>query len=476
MPSPNRLPFDLDSSTAVPSTPFERVDAPAVATPVEGGSSMDTHFNASLDKALLILRHKETVSRDERGERGSATPMSWSSSTATLGARSSYRDVSPPQAADKTPDDMARAADRSPSTDDATTKTLKGTTKQESAATAAAVVDKDVSAECQVRARIPYPGGHFYLHLYHTDEDDKEHLAIVFGDDIRSETLEQARVGESDMDRKTRGASTGALRRMVGQEIAHRNDTQVEAMEEEEEEEEEHPMGFFEPDQADLFAAPRVSIVEAPLVRVHSECFTGETVSSVRCDCGYQLAEAMREIQREGRGVIVYLRQEGRGIGLLEKLKAYNLQDMGHDTVDANLLLNHPADARTYGAARAILADLGVSRLRLLTNNADKIRQLCDGDTRLGASRLQVICHVPMYPRWWDAAVDDKRFQKDSEASQLSYARHLALKKGVMVEADRYLRTKAERMGHMLPLNASLALPGIVKPHVSATASLYLNH
>ncbi|KAJ2548057.1 GTP cyclohydrolase II [Coemansia sp. RSA 1933] len=399
MPSSNRLPLDLDSSTVVPSTPFERLDvAPAVATPVEGGSSMDTHFNASLDKALLLLRHKE---REERA--GSSTPMSWSSS-ATLGGKNSYRDGWSP---------------------------VSDTAKTEA----------PVRAECQVRARIPYPGGHFYLHLFHTDEDDKEHLALVFGDDIRSETLERARADESDVDRRIRGASTGALRRMVGREIARRHQGAQETAKED--------AGFFEPDAADAFAAPRVSIVEAPLVRVHSECFTGETVSSVRCDCGPQLAEAMREIQNEGRGVIVYLRQEGRGIGLLEKLKAYNLQDQGHDTVDANLLLNHPADARTYGAARAILADLGVARLRLLTNNKDKIRQLSTADPR--APQLDVVCHVPMLPRWWDAQSIGTT--------------------GVMAEADRYLRTKAERMGHMLPMNAPLALPGIIKPHVSAAAT-----
>ncbi|KAJ1794129.1 GTP cyclohydrolase II [Coemansia sp. RSA 2399] len=435
MPSPNRLPFDLDSSTVVPSTPFEQAVPAAAATPVEGGTSMETHFNASLDKALLILRHKEAT-RDDRG--GSATPMSWSSSTATLeggggGVKTSYRDMTPP---------LSQTAD------DASIAGKAGVERNSES--------NEVSASCQVRARIPYPGGHFYLHVFHTDEDDKEHLALVFGDDIRSATLEQAQAGESDMDRKTRGASTGALRRLVGQEIKRRHARK-------EEEEEEVAGGFFEPDAADLFAAPRVSIVQAPLVRVHSECFTGETVCSVRCDCGFQLAEAMREIQREGRGVIVYLRQEGRGIGLLEKLKAYNLQDMGHDTVDANLLLNHPADARTYGAARAILADLGVARLRLLTNNADKIRQLCGG-----ANSLDVVCHVPMVPRWWGDA---------GAAHHTPYSRHLAFGNGaVMAEADRYLRTKAERMGHMLPLNAPLALPGIVKPHVSAaTASLYSN-
>ncbi|KAI9473316.1 GTP cyclohydrolase II [Coemansia mojavensis] len=312
----------------------------------------------------------------------------------------------------------------------------------------------DTQATCQVRARIPYPGGHFYLHVYHTDEDDKEHLAIVFGDDIRSATLEAPRDGETDMDRKIRGASTGALQRLVANDIAGR------AIESDKSDlQSSLPMLHnFEPDPAEMFAASRLSVVDAPLVRIHSECFTGETVSSVRCDCGYQLAEAMRLIQQEGRGVIVYLRQEGRGIGLLEKLKAYNLQDMGHDTVDANLMLNHPADARTYGAARAILGDLGISKLRLLTNNKDKISQL-QGNNAF--SRLDIVCHVPMYPRWW---------QKEGvEAAQLSYSRHLALKRDVMSEADRYLRTKAERMGHMLSFEESLA-PSIVIPRAPTSA------
>ncbi|KAJ1745763.1 GTP cyclohydrolase II, partial [Coemansia sp. RSA 1752] len=298
-----------------------------------------------------------------------------------------------------------------------------------------------VDAECQVRARIPYPGGHFYLHVYHTNEDEKEHLAIVFGDDIRSATLEAARDGETDMDRKIRGASVGALRRLIGKDIdcRHREPSPAASFDSDKT---TNYVRSFDPDPAETFAAPRLSVVDVPLVRIHSECFTGETVSSVRCDCGYQLAEAMRLIQQEGRGVIVYLRQEGRGIGLLEKLKAYNLQDMGHDTVDANLMLNHPADARTYGAARAILADLGVSKLRLLTNNVDKISQIRGGD-----SRLDVVCHVPMYPRWWS---------EGSDAAQLSYSRHLLLKRDAMSEADRYLRTKAERMGHMLPIEQSL--------------------
>ncbi|MGN0064085.1 MAG: GTP cyclohydrolase II, partial [Nocardioides sp.] len=157
-----------------------------------------------------------------------------------------------------------------------------------------------------------------------------------------------------------------------------------------------------------------VSGPEPVLTRVHSECLTGDVFGSHRCDCGPQLAESMRLIEAEGRGVVVYLRgHEGRGIGLVAKLQAYALQDAGRDTVDANLDLGLPADARHYGTATQVLRDLGVSSVRLLTNNPDKTSALREFG-------VEVAERVPL-------AVS---------ATEHNLA---------------YLRTKRDRMGHDLP-------------------------
>lgn len=172
----------------------------------------------------------------------------------------------------------------------------------------------------------------------------------------------------------------------------------------------------------------------APLVRIHSECYTGETAWSARCDCGEQLDEAARLMSLSPTGgAVVYLRQEGRGIGLGEKLKAYNLQDLGNDTVQANLLLRHPADARSYGLATAILLDLGLTEVRLLTNNPDKIAAV-EGPKK----EVKVKERVPMVPLAWRG-----------------------LKGGVTgKEVGEYLKTKVGRFSLPLSLSVSLSLLG----------------
>lgn len=158
------------------------------------------------------------------------------------------------------------------------------------------------------------------------------------------------------------------------------------------------------------------------LVRVHSECFTGDVLGSRRCDCGEQLDLAMTQIAEAGQGVIVYLRQEGRGIGLLDKLRAYNLQDEGYDTIEANLMLGHQADARDYSSAAAILNDLGIGSIRLLTNNPEKITALQELGIRVN-ERVEVSPTVH----------DDNR---------------------------AYLHTKAERMNHMLNMRMLIGSNG----------------
>jgi len=248
--------------------------------------------------------------------------------------------------------------------------------------------------ECIVRARIPTTGGaEMFLHLYTNNVDNKEHLAIVFGNNIRSKSLDAPRPGETEMDRLVRGAYTGRL--YPGRTTSRLQGQQQQQQQQQQQHSGASGEGGQGQDQERDEAGPR----QPPLVRIHSECYTGETVWSARCDCGEQLDEAARLMSlpsNKAGGIIIYLRQEGRGIGLGEKLKAYNLQDLGSDTVEANLLLRHPADARSYGLATAMLLDLGQREVRLLTNNPDKIRAV-EGPNR----EIVVTERVAMVPLSW---------------------------------------------------------------------------
>lgn len=128
-----------------------------------------------------------------------------------------------------------------------------------------------------------------------------------------------------------------------------------------------------------------------PLLRLHSECLTGDALFSLRCDCGFQLEHSLQRIAAEGRGLLLYLRQEGRGIGLANKIRAYALQDLGDDTVEANVHLGLPADARDYRAAVALIRQLGLTRVRLLTNNPRKLEALVEGGVEV-LERLPIVC------------------------------------------------------------------------------------
>ncbi|KAG5648861.1 hypothetical protein DXG03_000210 [Asterophora parasitica] len=324
-----------------------------------------------------------------------------------------------------------------------------------------------VEVKCMARTRIPTPHGPAFLHLYHNTRDTKEHLAIVIdpaqlsdhrgpvsAPPIRSRTLDAVWEGETEMDRITRGAYVGRLS-ATSQKVSE-------------------PVASISPE-----VNPDIP---SPLIRIHSECFTGETVGSMRCDCGEQLDEAIRQISLPitvpspsplltgpttipGRGAVVYLRQEGRGIGLLSKIRAYNLQDLGHDTVTANLMLGHQADERGYEIACAILRDLGLGGVagtdegegvRVLTNNPDKVEAL-------QKEGLDIVERVPMIPRSWqkrDPSLVAKKPTLDSNPYIVQHNDDERVAGATLIggnavygdDLDKYLRTKVVRMGHILPL------------------------
>jgi 3,4-dihydroxy 2-butanone 4-phosphate synthase/GTP cyclohydrolase II len=171
----------------------------------------------------------------------------------------------------------------------------------------------------------------------------------------------------------------------------------------------------FEAQQPLVLVMGDVATARDPLVRLHSSCFTGDLLDSLRCDCGDQLHLALEMISSEGAGVLVYLPQEGRGIGLVEKIRAYQLQDQGLDTVEANLALGFKADARDYGVGIQLLKDLGLRRVRLLTNNPKKTDAFI-----YGGFDLEVVDQVPILPP-------------------------------VHEFNQRYLATKRDKMGHRFP-------------------------
>jgi len=307
-----------------------------------------------------------------------------------------------------------------------------------------------IEVKCMARTRIPTRHGPVFLHLYHNNRDTKEHLAVVvdpaqytndsspLAPSIRSSSLDAVWTDdETDMDRIVRGAYVGKLSTTS-----------------------QHPSRPSHQPSIITDAIP------SPLVRIHSECFTGETVGSMRCDCGEQLDEAIRLISQPisilnpasgsgtmlGRGAVIYLRQEGRGIGLLSKIRAYNLQDLGHDTVTANLMLGHQADERGYEIAAAILRDLGLGSepgegVRLLTNNPDKVQAL-------EKEGVRVVERVPMVPKSWRCRSDTRAVAGDAGLDAGKVA-GVTMAMGDTVrgeDLDKYLRTKILRMGHLLPL------------------------
>ncbi|KAJ3354957.1 GTP cyclohydrolase II, partial [Kappamyces sp. JEL0680] len=379
------------------------------------------------------------------------------------------------------------------------------------------LTSKDITnVTCQVAARIPtefslVPNRPLRLFLYTTHTQDaaegmvrsdssrsrvasegEQHMALVFGDEWRSQTLEAVRDDDDAVKRKMRGCSTlvdhgfnaavsstakpvngyaeaksqavyhaatnGGLQSNSSGPFHHASDAVAANGTEPPSRAEPHTNGTAaHANGTDGPTGHRMPTETAtvPLVRIHSCCLTGETFGSTRCDCAEQLQQALKRMSVEG-GMVVYLAQEGRGIGLLDKLFAYNLIDLGHDTYSANVALGHEPDSRNYKVAAMILADLGVHSVRVLTNNPEKTKQLeRDGIT---------ICErVPMVPLSWAASdVDSDRtittVVSSLHSDPVPYLSHGSAAGSepaanrVIQDRDGYLLTKIKKMGHTLDI------------------------
>ncbi|KAL2914033.1 GTP cyclohydrolase II [Polyrhizophydium stewartii] len=401
---------------------------------------------APADKAALAARVPAAAAADER-VRVPAPVADEADAADTQSDTGSGLTDSP---ADRTvaarPSALALAAAARAAAADAATTNTTNTTNTTAAARARILPQ----VQCQASARIPSTfGGTHRLLIYTNSEDDKEHMALVFGSDIQSASLNAWRPDDSAEARAVRGAlpasqppSTAAA---ASTSAAAASATTTAAV------------GAAEQPAAEY---------DAPLVRIHSCCFTGETVGSLRCDCAEQLQEAMRIMAERGRGVILYLIQEGRGIGLRDKLMAYNLIDMGHDTLSANLALGHRADERSYTVASAMLADLGISSIRLLTNNPNKMNEMA-------ADGVQIAERIPMMPTSWQRRQPGARQGGgkggDDEQSAASHHAH-AHGHGEIQDRDEYLVTKIQKMGHILDIPEAI-LRGVASAASSSTSA-----
>ncbi|EFP91751.2 GTP cyclohydrolase II [Puccinia graminis f. sp. tritici] len=372
-----------------------------------------------------------------------------------------------------------------------TEESLVGAQKKSSTTTSTKKDGSPLSVKCQARTRIPTPDGQLWLHLYTNNRDQKEHLAFVIDEEqmmnptskansrrwIRSSSLDEVwSEEETEIERLIRGAYVGRL---------DKNQRQIETFYRPTDPSPSDPQKKKkDPEQDRANGGELDNLSQVPIVRIHSECFTGETIGSQRCDCGEQLSESIRHIFSTPpyKGAVIYLRQEGRGIGLLNKIKAYNLQELGFDTLESNLLLGFGPDLRDYEVAYQILSDLKLHQIRLMTNNPNKIEALTlssssssssstvnSSSSSSPSSEIKILERIPMIPRQWQSISlqDQKRISRayshqleplislDGQIQNQS-SPHPKLPSSDLIhsetELDIYLRTKVNRMRHLIPL------------------------